>query len=28
MLRGPQVWRPGGGFSEVSVGRAESGEAK
>lgn len=28
MLRPPQVWNPGGGLSESSLGRAESGEAK
>jgi hypothetical protein len=27
-LRAPSVWSPGGGFSEVSVGRLTSGEAK
>jgi len=28
MLRQPTTWDPGGGFSEVSVGRSESGESK
>jgi hypothetical protein len=28
MLRGPRMWNPGGGFSEVSVGRSDSGESK
>lgn len=27
-LKQPSLWKPGGGFSEVSVGRAESGESK
>jgi hypothetical protein len=28
MLRAPRMWDPGGGFSEVSVGRNASGESK
>lgn len=28
MLRGPRMWNPGGGFSEVTVGRSDSGESK
>jgi len=28
MLRGPRMWNPGGGHSEVTVGRLASGEAK
>ena len=28
MLRGPKMWNPGGGFSEASAGRADTGESK